>query len=183
MTNVNAWIGYLEAKSKAKDLAALAALRSGLGKKPGEALGVLRHVAQFLDDKESKQSLRATFLISSLFGLHHESDPGSENLGAKLRLAVTRNAIAEESAWVRLGLVMTCEPEELDGHLRQAISILESKNIPLNWRLLFFDVKDLLGDDEERIIRVRTNWARSFWKTAPEQDSNPQDIDPENHEN
>jgi CRISPR/Cas system-associated endonuclease Cas1 len=48
--------------------------------------------------------------------------------------------------------------------LRQAITLLKSKEIGVNWQNLLWDVRRWRWNDEQR-DRVRKEWSRAFWRS------------------
>lgn len=139
--------------------AALARLRRALGKPPGAALEALEEVLPHLSaDAENREYAndRATYLLlGSLFALHPKHSGGPRNLGTTLRLLGTEN----ESAVKRFTNLLAARREQLPDLLRQAVSLAQSEDYPINYYRLG---DDLLGwDDEARWVQL--NWAREYW--------------------
>lgn len=150
---------------KQEDRASLAALRRGLGNSPGETMEMHPYVAPFTQGLRRKQE-DAYYLIAALFGLHPgENWTSSEsrlrtNLGASLRwFANESNSDSSERRFVAL---LNAHADDLSEHLRQMISLLKSKDIPVDWRQLLRDV--INWDDDDRF--VQRNWSKAFWGTG-----------------
>jgi CRISPR system Cascade subunit CasB len=56
-------------------------------------------------------------------------------------------------------VLLAAHPDDLDFHLRQAVSFLKSRDVPVNWHQLLSDV--LAWGHPERYVQRR--WARAFW--------------------
>jgi CRISPR system Cascade subunit CasB len=141
--------------------AALAQLRRGLGKKEGTA-EMYRYVVPFLDP-EKKYGTEQFFLIASLFALHPKPTRGV-SMGKVFR------AMAEKSASVekRFEQLLSVDADDLDGHLRQAVSLAKSKGVSIDFHQLFIDLKGWGHPD--RYVQLR--WARDFWGYEKEQSNN-----------
>lgn len=156
--------------AKKEDRAALAALRSGAGKRPGSAPRMLRILAPYLRSDEGPW-VEAAFLTAALFAGHsHHADVGT--LGVSLRLAV-RDRHREPGVEARFVAALDAHPEDLARHLAGLVSLCESAGVPIDWHRFYWDTGTLLSDDEDRRIRTRTRWARDFWRGATsDQDEN-----------
>ncbi len=158
--------------------AALAALRTGLGKKPGHAPRMYPIVAPFLFSDEGPR-VTAAFLTASLFASHPEhAEVGS--LGSSLWRATKRDANpngkhGEAGVEARFAAALDADPEDLPRHLEGLVSLCESAGAPIDWHRLYWDVATLLGDDDARQIRTRTRWAREFWRGPKNDNDEPND--------
>ena len=172
-------IQMLKDLKRKDDRGSLAALRSGVGKAPGEAARMFPYVARFLTDGISiGPRVQAVFLTASLFAKH--PDPGgSGNLGNSLK-AATAKKHGEDGVTSRLTAALDADPDDLPHHLVGLVSLCESAGVPINWNQFLWDVRDLLGDDEDRRNKTRLQWAKGFWGNSPkaEAEINPQDIQP-----
>jgi CRISPR system Cascade subunit CasB len=167
----------IELKNK-QDRGALAALRTGLGKKPGTAARMYPIVAPFLRS-DSGPDTQAAFLTAALFGSHPENAPiGS--LGASLRRAVSQKH-GEEGVEKRVAAALDADPEDLPRHLEGLVSLCESAGVPIDWHRFYWDVRTLLDDDEDKRTRTRIRWAREFWRGSSREDT-PQDGEEETEE-
>ena len=155
MTQPQPFVSYLE--KLREDRGALAALRRGLGQPAGQAREMYRYVVPWLPAEAGGQREAAYYLVAALFAYH--SDPGgSGNLGQAFRrtLDPTGDNTATERRFTAL---LTAHPNDLPFYLRQAISFLSSKDIPVDWHQLFADVLHWGHPDGY----VQKQWARAFW--------------------
>jgi CRISPR system Cascade subunit CasB len=159
-----------ERKGKQKHLGALAALRRGLGKPSADASEMFPYVVPFIGDHMSLRRQDDYFLVASLFAAHQiiwphpsEQQHAGErtNLGASFhRLAIAVNSSSIEQRFVAL---LNAEREDLPDHLRHAISLLKSRDIPVDWLQLLLDLRGWDWDSRS----VQRSWALAFWHTAP----------------
>lgn len=149
------FMGYLLnlAKEGQEDRGALAELRSGLGKKPGEMAHVHKHVAPYLPEKSYDD--RWYYMIATLFGAFPQHCKG-RSLGAAFH-PLRQKSDSMETRFVAL---LNAHSDDLDDHLRHAISLLKTNEQPLDWFWLF---KDLLQWDHPD-GHVQLRWARDFYK-------------------
>ncbi len=153
-----------------RDRGALAALRSGLGKGPGEAPRMFPYVSPYLKGDRGP-SVEAAFLTASLFASHPENASGG-SLGSALHKAVDAKH-GQEGVEKRLAAALDADPEDLPRHLAGLVSLCASAGVPINWFGFLDDVKLLLSDWSDRdnpsrpardVVRMR--WARLFWRGA-----------------
>lgn len=149
------FIGYLMslAKEGHEDRGALADLRSGLGRASGEMARVHKHVVPFLPEKSYDD--RWYYLLATLFGLYskHRS---SYSLGRAFRPLREKS----DSMEARFVALLNAHPDDMDDHLRHAVSLLKANEQPLDWYRLFDDL--LQWDHPEGHVQLR--WARDFYK-------------------
>jgi len=164
------FIGSLLDYAGNEDRAALANLRRGLGKKFGTAPEVFPFVTRFAAIYEEEDFA----LIGSLFALHPEKNWRGEdkekhkrNFGASL-LWFAGESNAEASTERRFVALLNCDREDLQTHLRQAVSLLKSKEIPVDWLQLLQDVRH--WNNESRFVQKK--WARGFWRGADDENLN-----------
>lgn len=142
-----------------EDLGTLARLRRGLGKEP---TFLLAHVGWlFAGVPGAQRTLNAATLVAALFASHHQPG-GKGDLGAalhQLRLWQRDGTSTER----RFAALIDSDREDLDGRLRHAVSLLRSKDIPVDWTEL---LKDILKWDSPR-RPVQWRWSRSFWAEKP----------------
>lgn len=152
----NTFIGYLLnlATEDKEDRGALADLRSGLGKEPSKMARVHKHVVPYLPDKNYND--RWYYLIATLFGAfpQHRKD---RSLGAAFRPLKQKS----DSMEARFVALLNAQPDDLDDHLRHAISLLKANEQPLDWFRLFEDL--LQWDHPEGYVQLK--WARDFYKS------------------
>ncbi len=157
------FISYLKELADDENRAALAALRRCLGKSPGEAAEAHRYVLRFNPEPWNEW---AYYLVAGLFALHPESWPQKEsksrltNLGASFAWMKTK-ADNDSSIERRFVALLDSHADDLSEHLRHAISLLKSKEIPVDWLQLLRDLRS--WNHEDRF--VQRNWARAFWGT------------------
>ncbi|MCL4465049.1 MAG: type I-E CRISPR-associated protein Cse2/CasB [Chloroflexi bacterium] len=157
-----AFVEHLESLVAAQDRAALAALRRGLGKDPGTVAEMHRHVVPWLPASSSSWQEDAYYLVAALFAWHqgswHTDDAsGATNLGASFaRLAASVESDSVESRFVAM---LNCHSDDLPTHLRHAVGLLKSKEIPIDWSQLLRDVQNW-GLESRRVQR---SWARAYW--------------------
>ncbi|MCL5026306.1 MAG: type I-E CRISPR-associated protein Cse2/CasB [Chloroflexi bacterium] len=162
----SAFVRYLEQLAAEEDRGALAALRRGLGKPPGEAPELYPYVMPWLGGQVSPWDEDAFFLVASLFGLHQrswnrpEARPGFTNFGASLaRLKDGKQDAAVERRFIAL---LNAHADDLPEHLRHLVSLLASKETPIDWAQLLNDIRRWDRDGQP----VQREWARAFWAGA-----------------
>ena len=161
MDESNPFITYLEGLSQ--DRGALAALRRGLGQPPGTAPDMYPYVVPWLGDDVPRWRENAHYLIASLYAYHPEPG-GSGNLGDQFARA--RGSQGDDIAIERrFSALLSAHPDDLPFYLRQAVSYLRSKEVPINWHTLLRDVMAWGHPDRY----VQRNWARAFWGRASRQ--------------
>lgn len=151
---------------KEKNLAALAALRRGLGKQPGEAAEMFPYVMPFIGDRLPQRRQEDYFLVAALFAAHqliwpHVDDQHQPtNLGASFR----RLHAAFESGSIeqRFAALLNADRADLPEHLRHAITLLRAHDVPVDWLQL---LRDLAWWDAER-RGVQRAWARAYWRVV-----------------
>jgi CRISPR system Cascade subunit CasB len=150
--------------------AALATLRRGLGKPAGEVVEMYRYVVPYLPEGAPTRTEDAYFIVASLFGMHphnwpSEGKPWATNLGASFRrLQQKRDNPSLEK---RFAALLDAPREALEDHLRQAISLLRSEEIAVNYLQLLRDIQ--AWEYEER--SVQRAWARAFWNSFSADDA------------
>lgn len=153
-------VGYLKGLAKAQDRAALAHLRRGLGKKPGESMEMYRYVGRFVGEKTNRSYDRAVFLTAALFADYWDAGQNAGNLGHSVKMLAQKTG--SDSIEKRFVALLDADGEDIHYYLRQIIALLKSHAIPVNWNRLFDDIT--YWDYPER--RVQKRWARSFWGSA-----------------
>lgn len=149
------FIRYLQKLADGQDRGALASLRRGLGQPPGTVADMYRYVEPFLG-ADARYKEDAFYLVAALFALH----PKTANDGDMGKhMAATRSESGEDALERRFTALLAAHPDDLPEYLRQAVSFLKSKEIPINWDQL---LRDLQGwGREDRFAQKK--WARSFW--------------------
>ena len=126
------YVAHLEALAKREDRASLARLRRASGKPPGTVPEALPLIVPFLPGDQHEHW--AYFVLGPLFAMHPES-AHEGNMGTTYR-----GFGDHESASKRFVALLNCHEDELATHLRQAISLAKSKQIPVNYRQLLKDI-------------------------------------------
>ena len=71
-------------------------------------------------------------------------------------------------------LLLSAHPDDLGDYLRQAVSLLKSKDVPVNWQRLLKDVLAWKRRDERPRLKVQKRWARNFWRSRDKTSSTAQ---------
>ncbi len=150
------FIRYLQKLADGQERGALASLRRGLGQAPGTVADMYRYVEPFLGQERSGLKESAFYLVAALFALHPKSIEAG-NMGA--HMAKARSEGGEDALERRFTALLAAHPDDLPDYLRQAVSFLKSKDVPINWNQLIWDLQK--WNDEDR--RIQKEWARSFW--------------------
>lgn len=154
MEREHSFASYLEGIKD--DRGKLAALRRGLGLKPGTCAAMYPVVSVAIPKNCPLYEEEVYYLISSLFGYHPLSTT-SGNMGDHMRHASgDKKSDAIERRFTRL---LATHWEDLPNELRQSISFLKSKETPVNWHQLLSDLKHWSHPD--RFVQRR--WANAFW--------------------
>jgi len=173
------FVAGLEGLVKREDRAALAALRRGLGKAPGEAAEMCRYVDPWLPSSPKPWEDSAYYLVASLFGLHPTPWPGGGHDAWKTNLGASFATLAGERGQERVErrfvALLNSDREDLPSHLRHCIGLLRTDDVPVDWVQLLRDVQrwDAPGG------RVHRQWANAFWgqgATEGSSDSAPADA-------
>jgi len=152
------FVAYLQ--GLADDRGALAALRRGLGQPPGTVASMYPYVARWIGEQTPRWQEETYYLIASLYAWHPQ--PGGDgNMGDHFRRAAAKRPQAIERRFVAL---LATHPEDLPDVLRQAVSLLRSEEVPINWNLLLSDL--LRWSHAARYVQRR--WASRFWQTEEE---------------
>ncbi|MBT9168307.1 MAG: CRISPR-associated protein Cse2 [Syntrophomonadaceae bacterium] len=150
-----AFVGYLLnlAKEGQEDRGALADLRSGLGREPGEMARVHKHVVPYLPEKRYND--RWYYVTATLFGSFpkHQSN---RSLGTAFKPLRTES----ESMEARFVALLNAHSDYVDEHLRHVVSLLRSNEQPFDWFRLFDDLLQWGHPDGH----VQLRWARDFYR-------------------
>jgi CRISPR system Cascade subunit CasB len=165
------FIGYLLnlASPGKEDRGALADLRSGLGREPGAMARVHKHVVPYLPEKSHDD--RWYYLTATLFGAFPEHRQGP-SLGAAFRPLRAKS----DSMEARFVALLNAHPDDLDGHLRHAVSLLKANEQPLDWFRLLRDF--LQWDHPDGHVQLR--WARDFYKRNGGKTGSPNETNSDN---
>lgn len=155
------FIDRLQKMADGQERGALASLRRGLGQPPGTVADMYRYVEPFLGEQGSGARFKesAFYLVAALFALHSKStDEG--NMGD--HMARTRTDSGADALERRFTALLAAHPDDLPEYLRQSISFLKSKDVPVNWNQLLWDLQNWEKRDDPK-YSVQKKWARSFW--------------------
>ncbi len=164
------FIDRLQKLAEGHERGALASLRRGLGQPPGTVADMYRYVEPFLGEQGSGARFKesAFYLVAALFALHPKStDEG--NMGA--HMAKTRTDSGADALERRFTALLAAHPDDLPEYLRQSISFLKSKDVPVNWNQLLWDLENWDKRDDPK-YSVQKKWARSFWGGRQSAESN-----------
>jgi len=157
------FIKYLEKFAEKKNRGALAALRRGLQYDLGKCIGMFPYVVPWLSNVRSKWERDMYYLIASLFA-YHPISTGIGNLGDIFRVLYLKRQ-KNPSFEKRFITLLKSNPEDVPFHIRQAISLAKSENIPINWYELFFDLLRWNNPNYPPYEK----WAQSFWRDKKEE--------------
>jgi len=151
------FISFLE--KNASDRALLADLRRGLG---SNRIVLYRYITPFIsaaqDDGMAAREADL-LLIGGLFGLHPVSTR-TGNMGDHLR-ALAQDVGDDTATTRRFVQLLNLRRPTLDVPLRQHISLLKAKEIPVNWQQLLADLRR--WDAPSRAVQKQ--WARAYWRS------------------
>jgi CRISPR type I-E-associated protein CasB/Cse2 len=149
------FVEYLEGLRE--DRGALAALRRGLGQPPGTVADMYRYVVPWLPASARPREEAVYYLVAALFG-SHPAEGGTGNMGE--HFARTCESGSDNTAIERrFTALLAAHPDDLGTYLRQAISFLRSKDVPVEWHQLFQDLQRWGYDNRP----VQRKWAGAFW--------------------
>jgi CRISPR system Cascade subunit CasB len=153
------FIQHLQSLANGQDRGALAALRRGLGQPPGTVADMYRYVEPYLGQERSSWKESAFYLVAALFAFHPQST-NAGNMGA--HMAKTRSEGGEDALERRFTALLAAHSDDLPDYLRQTVSFLKSKEQPVNWLELLWDLQNWdKRDDPKRSVQKR--WASAFW--------------------
>ena len=168
----------LKQKDSGTGKAALANLRHGVGKKPGELPELW---GAFLEDapsglygerkgaSEPQKEEWAVYTALTLFAVHQQGKPYSvntdnANLGeAAAKLMKDRGDEERERVLRRFSPVVTATSmAELSHYLRTFIQLIKDKDIALNYAELAEDIYDFQFENSKNSVQLK--WGRGFYK-------------------
>lgn len=166
------FVTFLQGLEESNDRGALAVLRRGLGRPPGEEPEMHKYVVRWADGEQSRWVENTYYLIASLFAYHpvqlNTGDVAQSNLGASFARLSEADGMSPEGVERRFTSLLNVPGEDLHLHLRHAVSLLKSKGVPVDWVRLLNDL--WWWDDEDRWVQRR--WARAFWRSWPQAGEN-----------
>jgi CRISPR system Cascade subunit CasB len=167
------------------DRGALAQIRRTLGKKPDQAIAAFPYVVRWTEGLNNDWHEECYYLVAALYAtryqalgrsLHHQKDLKNyqRNLGAsfleldKEQRKESQTDERSRSLERRFTNLLMSRKEDLPERLRHAISLLASKEIPIDWLQLLLD---LLSWDQRQIAyasrpqqSAQRRWAKAFWR-------------------
>ncbi|GAB4535579.1 MAG: hypothetical protein Fur0018_25950 [Anaerolineales bacterium] len=153
------FVAYLQSLAEKQERGALAALRRGLGQPPGQAPEMYPYVIPYLPAGLHPEGEAACYLLASLFAFHPES-AAKGNMGDHMA-AAARQSPNSEAIERRFTVLLNAHPDDLPAYLRQTVSFLKAKGVPVNWEQLLRDLLYWAHPDYGPQIRKR--WANAFW--------------------
>ncbi|MBP6927743.1 MAG: type I-E CRISPR-associated protein Cse2/CasB [Caldisericia bacterium] len=157
----SAFVESLEYLVEKSDRAGLATLRKGLGKEPGTVTEMYKYVYSRIPGQTNLFDEKIYFLIASLFALWHQGkqklEKDFEGDFGKTFNQINKNS-KSESIEKRFTAIINSHFDDLPNHLRHAVSLAKSKDVPINWSFLLEDLKWWNNDGK----RVQRKWMKSF---------------------
>jgi len=159
----DAFVSALEAIEREQDRGLLAELRRGRGRGFGEyasrdgwVLRTLTRSGAAWDGGDRRVSICCH--VASLFA-QHSSSGGRGSMGTAFYRLASSSPGAEQGAERRFYQLLDSEFEDLPDRLRHAVSLLKSREIPIDWRRILAD----LCNWEWASRSVQKAWSRDFW--------------------
>ena len=174
MAEAHPFVAYLHSLAQREERGALAALRRGLGEPPGTVAAMYPYVVPWLPAEPGRWRETAYYIVAALFA-SHPAPGGTGNLGTAFRRACAGEE--DEATERRFTVLLAAHADDLPGHLRQAVGLLRSREIPIEWSQLMADIQR--WDHPARI--VQKEWARAFWGRAQEE-QNPAEAQHQDEE-
>jgi CRISPR type I-E-associated protein CasB/Cse2 len=128
-----------------------------------DPLRAARHVAPYLDDERDGADF---YLIAKLFALHRKDEKGM-TLGKAFQKLYEKKDKAE-SIEKRFLTVLSVPREQLDAHLRNAVTLLDSAGIGLDWGRLLSDIQAWEREGKPRQHQL----ARDFYYKPTQEEEN-----------
>lgn len=152
------FIEHLKGVAAREDRAGLAALRKGLMTSPGGDLATYPMVLPWVPEAAGRAAEEAAFLVGALFALHPLSAEKG-NLGDSFRSLGEKAAERQGGAERRFMALLQADEEDLGQHLHSAVTLLRSKEVPVNYHQLLRDVQN--WDSESKWVQKA--WAKAYW--------------------
>ncbi len=141
--------------------ATIAKLKRGLGKDPGTCIDMFPFVIPRIEGIEKEKDQNAFFMVAALFAAHQKPENNKiRNLGSYFK-KISNKKKDSESIEKRFLALLNSHYDELFRHLRHAVSLGKSLDIPIDFKVLLWDI--IRWDDSEK--KVQKNWAKSYWST------------------
>ena len=152
------FIAFLRRMAADENRQVLAILRRGVEIPHPSGRLAYAYLAEFLSD--SPQEDRWFILVAALFAEHPMEMPGA-SLGASFG-AAARNGKLGTTGKQRFYRLLSCRSQELPRLIQQAVRILRSHGVGLDWAKLLYGL--LEWDDERSSVQHR--WARDFYRAS-----------------
>ena len=165
------FIRYLQSLKESDQRGALADLRRGLGHAPGSAPQMYRYIIPRLPNNPPPWMEQSYYLVAALFASHPESTDKGDFGKHMAKARAEGNEVALERRFTAL---LSAHADDLPNYLRQAVSLLKSKDIPVNWTELLTNLN--WWSHPEYGDRVRKRWATSFWGYQGVEEEKPSDA-------
>lgn len=156
-----------------------ATLRRSLSRNPGDDMAALPYVLRFTQST-SWHGEQMHYLVAGLFCLverplepkQQPPEPRQGNFGGSFGRLYrdTEESPSTEQRFIRL---LDADAEQLPRRLRQAVTLLKAKDIPIAWEQL---LKDLAAWNSENKY-VQHRWARAFYHAAAAQETATETTD------
>jgi len=144
-----------------EDRGAISELRRSLVS--GNDILATRHVLPWLGGDVGSRRESVALLVAGLYALHPDRTTGS-NFGHSMR-RVWQAQDKRSSNEQRFVALLNAHPEDLPYSLRQAVNLIRSHEIPLDWAQLYRDICNWSRADRF----VQRKWARAFWGAPAEE--------------
>lgn len=161
---IEAFVSHLEGLARRQERGAIAKLRRGAGRGAGGAVEALPFIVPFLPADDG--AAEAFFLVGALFGMYPEPG-GIGNFGDTFRRLGDH-----ESAQKRFVALLDAHRDDVGEHLRHAVSLARSRDVPIDFRRLLRDLT--FWNHPERFVQLA--WARSYWGRAADADADADDT-------
>ena len=149
------FVNYLSRLAE-QDRGAMAALRRGLRRPPGEEPAMYPFVIPWLHEYTSPWARDVHFIVASLFASYPAAARAKGNMGAHWHTLVQVKQVPER----RFVALLNTSPNRLPTRLRESVTLLRSNKVPINWSQMYHDL--IRWDHPTRYIQGE--WAIVFWE-------------------
>jgi len=167
VSNRHHFVNHLCSIVESGNRAALAELRRGLGKPPGSVAEMHRYVVPWFGESMHRNEQDAYYILAALFAQHPKNGDEMRSIGHTLRIAGAQSE-SMDGTERRFVAMLNAHEEELDGHLRHAVSLAKAKSVPINYSQLLMHLRHWTHPDQW----VQRNWASDFWAAPSQTDEN-----------
>lgn len=152
---IKKFIGHLRklGAENSPDRGALAELRSGLGKKPGSAARMHKHVVPYLGESKSHDD-KWFYIVGALYGANPAYDE-NRTIGTCFKTLSSKS----DSISARFVALLESHSEDIHKHLAYAVGLFKSNKLGLNYYKLLSDL--IWWDHPDR--NTQNKWARDFY--------------------